>query len=135
MLSTCAVHLIHAFLVWFELVIMSTVLPIALWPEMRPNLDESLIIKETKLEASKHCPDCQTRDQSLWETALFPTYSYPTSLTTINQCWESNYMLQIWETHSETVGGELENVCPLSICQSSSLHSLLCFAFNALSKG
>lgn len=59
MLSTCAVRLIHAFPVWFELVMMSTI-PIALWLEIRPNLDESLIIKETELEASKHCPDCQT---------------------------------------------------------------------------
>jgi len=60
MLGTCAVHLIHASLVWFELVMMSTILPIPLWPEITPNLDESLIVKETKLEASKHCPDCQT---------------------------------------------------------------------------
>lgn len=82
---------------WFELVMMSTILPIALRPEIRPNLDESLIIKETKLEASKHCPDCQTGDRSLWEKARFPAHAHPTPLTTINQPWESNYTEQIWE--------------------------------------
>lgn len=102
MLGTCAVHLIHASLVWFELVMMSTILPIALWPEIRPNLDESLIVRETKLEASKHCPDCQTWDQSLWEKALFPAHAHPTPLTTINQSWESHYIQQIWEGCPET---------------------------------
>lgn len=82
---------------WFELVVMSTALPSALWPEIRPNLDESLIRKESKLEASKRGPACQTGDQSLWEKALLPARAHPTPLAAINQPWESNYTQHIWE--------------------------------------
>lgn len=107
MLGTCAAHLIHALLVWFELAVMSTALPSALWPEIRPNLDESLILKESKLEASKRCPDCQTGDQSLWEKTLLPARAHPTPLAAINQPWESNYTQQIWEGCPEVARNRL----------------------------
>lgn len=47
MLSTCAVHLIHAFLVWFELVIISTVYCSMARDES--NSDETLSLKKLSL--------------------------------------------------------------------------------------
>lgn len=103
-LGTRAGHRIRG---WFGSVPMSPRLPPAPWPGLSPNLDGSLILQETELEASKPCLDHQTRGRSYWEKApirnLLP---YSPQLT---QAAPGKQFQHIWEAARRQRG--LGGVC------------------------